>query len=1019
MKKTNFSKKLSVALLSAVTALSLTVTGLLGYTANASYDYSSPEKVKNEAYLESLFNAKSDDAKIIANYNAPSYYGLKNKVNENGVLVNFLKKGATVTLNKTYKVNELYEIIEFTPIVEQGLFGQSQTINEFEVTVYEEKQNNGVNYVANSVTYRFSKSMLDYQTATALTVAGYSSDGVNENAQTLGSYVCLDSSTWQYWVDPSEKNPQGVPNLLWKIPYMRRYVAGKRPFAVVGQTFGGKRGADPIRIGYEESGSGADKKVLALAKSYDKKVNELYDANEQYGLVRQLNVASTLPTGFTGTEDDFKAESTYIGLLDDVLFNGFSQNADLKIKLTNVEGEGKILINEIAGENLSSSIRINNDIKFYQGQQFNIPAPSYYENGLSSTKTANFKYAVYDNTKTGSDKTIVQLTNYTQSSVLTINSVGDFELYFETEVDGNYYSNSYTITVVNANNFDVDKVNLQTTVDFNKIPNFNKTKGNVINLGASSISNVYLQPTNVPITLIVKLNGALIETVNNLPANYDYVLQDSGVYTFEYTTTDAYYTCAKSYEISVSSCYYELSVPTETDWAFGEQSTKPFINKNVVIFSDYDFGRNFFDNQQADVNLTLSVKTPNSNNYVPLTTELENGYDFTEFGKYEFRYSLEYKSLTNETVKIPADAEYIEFSVNVVDAIAPVISLISGSEISGAVEVDRNNVIVTYNAEKGSEINFGKFIAIDEVGYEFNLSSKIVMNLNLEKADGSTVKLDATNSLNEGKYLLNELGVYYFNIEVSDGYNVSYLVLKVNTFKKLYTISNNTKFKTEYGTNVNITDDLFKVYDKYGVEVTNTTKKYAIYYNGEFVSEYDTLNYNPNKSGNYEIKLRCYDQSDLVAEKSYSFTVIDKTAPVITVYGDVKFKGFIGERLPIALMLSSDNQDATGDIYNEIKIYDANGNEMNYFNSTFTAIEEGIYNVVYKSTDLNGNVAEYSYQIEIIKEVEDTTIKVFGVELVWVIFAGVGIIALVLALTIFLVNNKKSKSNQSLEEEIE
>ena len=40
MKKTNFSKKLSVILLSAVTALSLTATGLVGYNATASYDYS-------------------------------------------------------------------------------------------------------------------------------------------------------------------------------------------------------------------------------------------------------------------------------------------------------------------------------------------------------------------------------------------------------------------------------------------------------------------------------------------------------------------------------------------------------------------------------------------------------------------------------------------------------------------------------------------------------------------------------------------------------------------------------------------------------------------------------------------------------------------------------------------------------------------------------------------------------------------------------------------------------------------
>ena len=34
-------------------------------------------------------------------------------------------------------------------------------------------------------------------------------------------------------------------------------------------------------------------------------------------------------------------------------------------------------------------------------------------------------------------------------------------------------------------------------------------------------------------------------------------------------------------------------------WFKGDEETKPLIDKNVVMFSDVDFGRNFFDNAEA------------------------------------------------------------------------------------------------------------------------------------------------------------------------------------------------------------------------------------------------------------------------------------------------------------------------------------------------------------------------------------------------------------------------------------
>ena len=66
-----------------------------------------------------------------------------NKSNGNGALVEFKTVGATVTLNKTFKVNELKNIIEFIPILNEENFGSNFEIKEFEVTVYEEKTDGG------------------------------------------------------------------------------------------------------------------------------------------------------------------------------------------------------------------------------------------------------------------------------------------------------------------------------------------------------------------------------------------------------------------------------------------------------------------------------------------------------------------------------------------------------------------------------------------------------------------------------------------------------------------------------------------------------------------------------------------------------------------------------------------------------------------------------------------------------------------------------------------------------------
>ena len=84
MNTTKLLKKLGVICFTLISVVAISITSLCSINANATFDYSTEQKVKSNEYVESLFDYDSKYASVTANYNAPDYYGLKGKKNENG-----------------------------------------------------------------------------------------------------------------------------------------------------------------------------------------------------------------------------------------------------------------------------------------------------------------------------------------------------------------------------------------------------------------------------------------------------------------------------------------------------------------------------------------------------------------------------------------------------------------------------------------------------------------------------------------------------------------------------------------------------------------------------------------------------------------------------------------------------------------------------------------------------------------------------------------------------------------------
>jgi hypothetical protein len=98
-------------------------------------------------------------------------------------------------------------------------------------------------------------------------------------------------------------------------------------------------------------------------------------------------------------------------------------------------------------------------------------------------------------------------------------------------------------------------------------------------------------------------------------------------------------------------------------------------------------------------------------------------------------------------------------------------------------------------------------------------------------------------------------------------------------------------------------------------------------------------------AGNYEFTFRVADSSGNVAEAVRAITIVDDTAPVITIIGEMRVEVGLGQPYEDAGATATDNVD--GDITGRITVA-----------SDLTTAVPGEYPIVYSVSDTAGNAAE-------------------------------------------------------------
>lgn len=980
MKKMKLTKKFGVTMLSLASALALSVSAITTGVANAAYDYT--QTAKTDDYLKGLFSTNSS-VTVQAGYTAPDYLGLTSE-NNNGVLID-LATGVEVKSTRTYKVSELSNVISFVPVVDESKVGTTTDIKNFEVVIYEES--NGA--IVKSVTYSFNATAYNWHKdgASSLAVAGKTVNAANDGE-------VLEQTPAGYAWSSANAVPQEQKHYMRKQSNAFRVFAG---FAGTSITTASKKYDRVISLGYEETGDA----VNTYCTPYDGALSGKSDS-----IVRNLKQTTFLTiddecdNSTAGTVTNELATSMN-ALISDCAFDGFSADADIHIKFSATNGSGKILVTSLGGEDLSSPIRVADGYKGYVNKEFNIPAAKLYVNNKAG-ETFSGKYTIYD---TDGTTKLVDSADYTSGANYTFNKSGKFNIvYSHTDDGGKKYEGTYVAEIYTE--AELGKLELTCSATASK---FDKTVGMSFNVGATVSSPVYFGADKSTVSLKITKPDATVDDLGTITAEKMYTFTQNGTYTLTYTAIDAVSTETKTVTIDVARAYYALEQMDYSVWSYGDTYNKITIDRDVVAFYDYAYGRNFYNNASANVNMTIKVKVPGATDYVELNAnELENGYAFAKgvFGEYNFKYSLSYK-VDETTYYIPAQNQEIEFTVNVIDSSAPTIFLVGNDYLTGASKVSESDKNINYQAITGSTVTFGKIRAFDEIGSKYDYTNDIKLSL---VKDGVAEDITAQYNANRNAFTQTfaTTGTYMYKFDVTDGFNTSYICINVEVKDEFYSISSSASFKDVYNTDQTVTASAFDVLNSKGNVATDVTKEYVVTRNGATVYSGATLNYSPEKSGTYVITLKASKGSEVVAEQTYTFTAEDKSAPVITINGTIMKEAKVGDKVSVASIVGVDNESAAADVVNSITVT-LNGAEVNIFQNQFTPTEAGVYKVKLTSTDLNGNVATYVYEINV--KAVSTEATVLGMP-VWSFILGiVGVVALAGAVATYFVVYKKSRKS--------
>ena len=646
--------------------------------------------------------------------------------------------------------------------------------------------------------------------------------------------------------------------------------------------------------------------------------------------------------------------------------------------------------------------------------------------------------------------------NFSVTDKYVFEASGEYTLrYIHTEGVGNNavkYTSDYKINVMEES---ASKVTFKRT----KVPtSFDTTVGVVYDAGATVSSPIYhdkdLSRVEFKFEKVIGYdeNDSPITTVKavrtEISENHEITFDEEGTYILTYYVVDDIFngsdedhTFEYKYEINVQRTYYNLNVATNSTYSMGVDSPL-LIDKNVISFFDTAYGKNFYGNALASLEYEFLVSEPDANgvtgsedeNYRSFTAgELNEGYKFKNdiFDvDYKFKIRISYKTPDGVTYTIPRRSassgelepqnenqkEYIEFTVRVVDSVQPIIFKSGDDCLYGANLVESNKNVYAYQAIKGTKITFVKFEAYDAFGIKSGIiTDEIAISYAVNGVDKTGAIEGVIDNETAFDYTLSEVGEHIFKFEISDGYNVSNLIIIIDVENEFYSISTDKTFGTNYTTSDVLVANAFNVLNAKGEVVGNATKNYVVLNEkGVEVYKNETLKFTPEHKGTYTVKLTAKVGTTKLDDVVYVITVTDKTAPVITVTDNLVSKSKVGATIPVATFTATDNDWDSGFLLYEA-IVTLNGTEINCIDGAFVPEKAGAYIVKLTVTDLDGNKGIYVYEIDVIDD-DAGLIKVFGIDVITLIIGGVGAILIIVSFILLLVALGKNKPKKPKKE---
>lgn len=653
---------------------------------------------------------------------------------------------------------------------------------------------------------------------------------------------------------------------------------------------------------------------------------------------------------FSEYRDPLNAAS---GMMDKILFEGFESDSKFKVYVYaysyKKDAVADIMFFNIAGDSLSNYIQVENKYRGEVGLTCPIAEPICYS-PTNNQKLVNPSYSVKVLRPNGSELVSgVKLTSFVPDVAGTYKIVYTNEGKSRTnEVEVLQELVPMQITGVTPAN-----VGAQYMSDY------------VIN--GSAISNAYLDGnTVIPIDVkLYKHNGSQwVDTGKSFEIGDIFNAREQGLefgkYKFVYTATDLIgRTAVEEVEMSFTQedrASIEFLNGTTKNLTYVLGANDIIISADNVTIFDAIYGRDFI---KAKVLINDGVSDTEVIGDLSLIEYLSTRS--VKCGKYTIKYIFK-----DDTYDSGIDTKVVK-TLNILDVTAPYLHSVSDKYVYGSVfeGIDEESGLIKLKALKGETLKFVKLVAYDEAGEKYSLSDSIKLNVIVpNEGMGKDVAFDNGNF----SYTFDKEGVYTFTFSVSDTMygkaNITTtLTYNIDVREKWYTASG----YNGYSVSDNVTDFTiqdFIVTDFYGNKVDSTKTVVAKNDKGEVVW---TANVGDVKRfddiGTYTITTDAKVDGEVVVSLTSEVTIVDKHLPTIELTGDKTVKGVVGSKVKVpTVAFKDDNGNVIADV-----VVSVDGQLINVINDEFVPVQSGKYLVKYTATDINGNVNEYEYVIEIEK----------------------------------------------------